>query len=133
MRDFEEARAIWNELSYTDYKKLVAEYLKAEHANITEESFLKGHIEDGMTEDDAQQHLTDNVFDYYFEKGAKTMNMKNEVLKRLENEDFESLTKRGRGVHLEQLCVWAGLSEYGTSKDKANRLLEWKEKKELTQ
>ena len=47
------------------------------------------------------------------------------VLEKLKSEDITSLTKRGRGVQLEQWCIWAGLSEYGTNKEKAKRLLEW--------
>lgn len=45
--------------------------------------------------------------------------------KRMEGETFESLTKRGRGVYLEQLCSDFGLSEYGTTKAKAERLLKF--------
>lgn len=49
------------------------------------------------------------------------------ALEVLKNETYETLTKRGRGAYLEQLCLWAGLSEYGTAKEKANRLLKWYE------
>lgn len=50
-----------------------------------------------------------------------------QAINKLRSEDFESLTKRGRGVFLEQLCCDLDISEYGTSKAKAERLLKFYE------
>ena len=53
-----------------------------------------------------------------------------ELLKILNNETMESMCKRGRGTTLEQWCIWAKLSEYGTAKEKAQRLLGWRKQNE---
>lgn len=57
-------------------------------------------------------------------------NDKSDVLKRIisKGETMETLTKRGRGVELEQMCSDIGVSEYGTAKVKAVRILKWVEK-----
>lgn len=54
--------------------------------------------------------------------------MKERVIEKLKNETVDMLCKRGRNVELEQLCIWAGISEYGTAKNKAERLLAWSAK-----
>jgi hypothetical protein len=67
------------------------------------------------------------------EKMANYKQERNMLLVKLETETLETLTVRGRGVTLEQYCIWAGLSEYGTSKQKAERLLKWKDQVKKTQ
>lgn len=51
------------------------------------------------------------------------------AIERLKGETLATLTARGRGVELEQICIWSGLSSYGTSKNKAVRLLAWYDNK----
>ena len=53
----------------------------------------------------------------------------NILLERLENENMESLTKRGRGAELEKYCSWIGKSKHGTAREKACSLLHWYDSK----
>lgn len=47
------------------------------------------------------------------------------VQEAIEGKSIEELTARGMGVELGQYCLWAGLSASGTSRQKAERLIEW--------
>ncbi|MFG3613333.1 hypothetical protein [Rummeliibacillus stabekisii] len=47
------------------------------------------------------------------------------LLEKLEKENIESLSKRGRGTELEKYCSWIGISKHGTAREKAIRLLNW--------
>lgn len=51
------------------------------------------------------------------------------LLEKLEKENIETLTKRGRGSELDMYCSWIGSSKHGTSRDKASRLLYWYDSK----
>ncbi|WP_338472609.1 hypothetical protein R4Z10_07675 [Niallia sp. XMNu-256] len=53
----------------------------------------------------------------------------NILLKKLENENMETLIKRGRGAELEQYCSWIGKSIHGTAREKACSLLSWYDSK----
>ena len=57
--------------------------------------------------------------------------MKKIVFNQLEGMTIETLSVRGNGTILEQLCLHVGISEYGTNKEKAKRLLAWRNKKLL--
>jgi len=54
--------------------------------------------------------------------------MKEMTFNQLEGMTVEALSIRGKGVFLEQSCSYVGISEYGTNKDKAERLLAWRDK-----
>ena len=57
--------------------------------------------------------------------------MKEMTFNQLEGMTVEALSIRGKGVFLEQSCSYVGISEYGTNKEKAKRLLAWRDKKLL--
>ena len=57
----------WNEISYSEWNELKEKYLALEGYGSSEEKYIKGYMEDGLTEDEAFQVLTDNTHDYYYQ------------------------------------------------------------------
>lgn len=51
------------------------------------------------------------------------------LLEKLENENIESMTKRGRDAEIEMYCSWIGISKHGTTRDRASSLLDWYDSK----
>jgi hypothetical protein len=46
-------------------QEMIDRYLNDEHNGISEETYIKGYMEDGITEDDAVLMLADNAYDHY--------------------------------------------------------------------
>ena len=53
--------------------------------------------------------------------------MQIDLLNQLASETFSSLTVRGRGKEVNDMCVTAGIVLKGTMQDKVYRLLKWAE------
>jgi hypothetical protein len=46
-------------------QEMITQYLNDEHNGISEETYIKGYMEDGITEDDAVLMLADNAYDHF--------------------------------------------------------------------
>lgn len=58
-------------------------------------------------------------------RAAKDPYYKGLAMAFMKGESLQSLTVRGRGGDLSTACTYAGLTEGGTTEEKAKRLLKW--------